>query len=183
MDEKQLIAFRMRYAGRTSGDIAKATGYTVSTVATYFTSGGAWRETYDLWANRESEMAQERVRKALEGVLEIAGSILVDSLMRAKQTINGCKEKLDKAIIEGDAKEIASAEGEMRAAENRATDLAERVMDRAGMTIVNRTKLETKKPIESYDEVMADLIAAGIDPASIKYKSPAPERREGTLPE
>lgn len=185
MDEKQLIAFRMKYGGKTYEEIAKATGFAEGTIRIYFSADGAWKGTYDLWAQKESDGVQDRVRKSLEGVLDIAGTIMVEALARAREVVGECKTALKKAIESGEVTKISAAEDDLRKAENRAFELAERVMDRAGMTIVSRAKLESRPNSLTDDvkEVHARLIAAGIDPASIRFRSPAPPRTEGTLPE
>ena len=179
MDEKQLIAFRMKYQGKSYEEISKATGYAFSTVLTYFANEGAWKDSYELWANNESKYAQERVRKALDSVLEIAGDILVNALVRANKRVKSLESQLE---VEQEPKKKVDIEWNLQKAEERATALAERIMDRAGMSILNRSRIETVKVPEGYDEITQRLIAGGIDPASIGYRSNAPVAKEGLLP-
>ena len=177
MDEKQLIAFRMHYQGRTSEEISKVTGLTPGTISTYFSDD--WRASYEIWANNESKYAQERVRKALDSVLEIAGDILVSALMRANKRVKNLEKSLEEEL---NIKKKPDLEWNLQKAEERATALAERIMDRAGMSILNRSRIETVKIPEGYDEITTRLVEGGIDPSSIRYRSNAPVAKEGLLP-
>lgn len=187
-NEKELIAYRMKYSGRSHREIAEELGMNKKSVDNAFGSNGTWGQAYEIWSRRESEETQKQVRKALDNVLEYTGDVFVKALVRANEDVES-KYAILKETREAHTKgrttitAVRDAEVEYRKAENRAVDLAEKVMDRAGMSIVTRAKLDTGNQLKTLDQIYADLIADGLDPNAIKFKSTAPTKKERALPE
>lgn len=184
MDARTITAFRMKFQSKPLVEISEATGFTVSTLATYFSVDGAWRDTYDEWALKEAEAVQKTARQILQGQVDAASQVMADILERAIEVVTDLRKKWREAVKGQDQKQAVVYEDELLSAENRAMDIAQKILDRAGMSPLIRTKDETPVlPLgTATDDVRQRLRDAGIDPASIRFIDPAPPRTEGSLP-
>jgi hypothetical protein len=60
-NEKQLIAFKMRFKGHTYEQIATATEYEPRTLEVYFAKGGLWHDKYISWRTWQVESIKDQM--------------------------------------------------------------------------------------------------------------------------
>lgn len=72
LNQKELQAIQLKYLGKTSGEIAKATGYNKNYVRNLFMSSGRLEKAYKDFALKQQNKAQQSVDMALSRAMEEA---------------------------------------------------------------------------------------------------------------
>src|SRR5437870_675340 len=72
LNDKELRAIELRYLGKTSREIADATGYNEVYVRNLFMQGGRLEKAFEEFASRQRAQNEERVKSALNRAKEEA---------------------------------------------------------------------------------------------------------------
>lgn len=193
MDEQKLTAFSLKYQGKTYAEIAAdpRVQLTEGTLAVYLSPEGVWGPEYRLFCKERNKLVEQATLSIFKGVAQEAAEGMQEALKDARKEVAHLKADLlilngTLSSLEGQDKlkcleQIDFLKGRILKAQERVMNYSERILDRAGMPIIKKVEVEDGDKELDPDNINNILEAAGIDPESIRYKSKAPERTEGTV--
>lgn len=162
MKKEHQEAIYLRFEGVPYKDIAEKTGIAETTLRKYFCVGGLLYKQYKKYSNDMYEQVQEEAVDNLRGALKTASEVMSKTLNHYLKLYSRLEERLKST---DDEKEQDKIMVQMAGVLQKASDQAERVLDRGGLPIVHKAEI-TNKELPSYDQVLNRLEAQGIDPES-----------------
>lgn len=104
MDKRKLLAFQLKFEGKTYSEIAKKTGYQRGTLEVYLSKEGKWYKEYLNWQDEEISSIQIESKKKLRQLTNEAIKT-VEKLLRSDNeniALKAALEILKRGGIEGD---------------------------------------------------------------------------------
>lgn len=138
-NEKQFIAFKMRFKGHTHEQISENTGYTVGTLESYFSRGGLWHEQYIAWKEWQTEQIKEQMNDMF----------IAQAVEANQQVVNISRGKVYIATTDPSGKEILVP---ISVKPDVILNAAKDLLDRAGFKPVE--KVESKTPEDIAEKMM-----------------------------
>ena len=167
------LAIELKYEGKTNKQIAEALKgkLAFNTIVMYFSpSNGLLLDPYREYCEEQGKLRQEegraKLQKEIPSMVQVRVNDISLLIRRAESEFNPRNEKnpvkLAKLMEDHEDKKLAYYE--------RAFSLAERVLDRSGLSVISKAQLETKdtgamKPLTK-DEFFKQLEQRGIEPRS-----------------
>jgi hypothetical protein len=183
LEKKHFTIMEMKYQGYKYADIAMAVEMHETTIAEYFGKGGILEYEYDSYVREQNKAHIDQAVEMFKQNANLASDVMNKVLQRAVKGIETAEQRLvdyhDHGGKDGtpgiSADMILALEAKIRSAERRAFEFAQIILDRAGLPVVLKSQVETKKTAdEGEEDVNERLKRSGIDPASIRYISSAP---------
>lgn len=147
MDEKQTQALALKYQGKTYDEMSKETEVPVGTLKGWFEYDGLLFWQYRLYEEKRNNEKEQAAKASLKKHLDIAVQVLINALAAELKKIKKLEEEKKEANY------------------STAVQLAEKIMDRTGMSVVSKQELsvELSKKVQSYAEFIEGLRVEGID--------------------
>ena len=140
-NEKQLIAFKMKFKGHTHEQIAAATGYSVVTLDGYFPKGCPWHDQYIAWRTWQVESIKD----------QMDNMFVAQALDANQQVVNISKGQVYIKIVRGEGEKKEEIMVPISVKPDVILNAAKDILDRAGF-----------KPAEKVDAKTPDDIAEKI---------------------
>lgn len=178
MDAKQQEAIRLKYEGVKYAEIAKTLNISENTLWAWFGKDGLLELEYEQYAREQGKKKLSIALDVFKKHSSLAADAMNKVLRNAIRNVEKAQQELDEHLKQTNPAKTTTEELErkVKSAENRLFELSERVLDRAGLTVVNRT--EVKKGEESDgdskqltdEQLKRELQQRGINPNSISYQ-------------
>lgn len=138
-NEKQFIAFKMRFKGHTHEQIAQETGYKAMTLESHFARGGAWHEQYIAWKEWQTEQIKEQMNDMF----------IAQAVEANQQVVNISRGKVLISTTGPDGEEIIVP---ISVKPDVILNASKDILDRAGFKPVE--KVESKTPEDIAEKMM-----------------------------
>lgn len=163
MPKKKLdyqLIMRMKYDMKTYAEIAAEAGTSENYIAQMFMTDGRLEVEYAEYKKKMNDALQDEVIEDLRQSVKKAGNAMV---MALEHYLLMYKQLEDSLKIEKNPDIIRNTVNSMATVLQKASNQAERVLDRAGMPIVSKSEVKNGD-LPTYDDLIKRLNSEGIDP-------------------
>ena len=184
MDKSHQTALEMRYEGYSLREIARNTNMTYGSVRQMFAKNGVLFEEYPKYARERNQHKIEAAFEIYRNVTQSAAYSMKRILKRAQKRVDELTMELEKAKLHTpEHRLISEIETELEKAEDRLRGIVDNILDRAGLSIINKTQITTLNLTPEREEVINErLRKAGFDPDKLRVVPIIPGETEETLP-